>query len=226
MLKQLMSLPTYTPDPAIHLKVMTLFINVCTQPNESLEKQLARRQLCIKSMNSNSWFIQVKTIMLKYDQTKANKGINAYWIERTSSLAKLYNGLRYLNSDIFVPGRYKNVRPILRIKHQSPRDSKIVPTKIKLLTGTYILQPLRYKIYKEGTEDHCIACDCKEETLEHLLIYECEARNYLRDPILQTIKNLLTTNGKVRVEDLTCKITIQVLIDITKIQRYTESHLT
>ncbi|VDI51228.1 Hypothetical predicted protein [Mytilus galloprovincialis] len=50
MLKQLMSLPTNTPDPAvniltgilpvetqIHLKVMTLFINVCTQPNESLE---------------------------------------------------------------------------------------------------------------------------------------------------------------------------------------------
>ncbi|CAC5378097.1 unnamed protein product [Mytilus coruscus] len=46
MLKQLMSLPTNTPDPAInyltgilpveaqiHLKVMTLFINVCTQPN-------------------------------------------------------------------------------------------------------------------------------------------------------------------------------------------------
>ncbi|CAG2256662.1 unnamed protein product [Mytilus edulis] len=74
---------------------------------------------------------------------------------------------------------------------------KRVPTKIKLLTGTYILQPLRYKIYKEGTEDHCIACECKEETLEHLLI-ECEAWNYLRDPILQTIKNLLTTNGNVQ----------------------------
>ncbi|CAG2254375.1 unnamed protein product [Mytilus edulis] len=245
MLKQLMSLPTNTPDPAIniltgilpveaqiHLKVMTLFINVCTQPNESLEKQLARRQLCIKSMNSNSWFIQVKTIMLKYDLgnasewldiqmkkdellNKAKKGINAYWIERTTSLAKLYTGLRYLNSDIFMPGK---IHPILRIKHQSPRDSKRVPTKIKLLTGTYILQPLRYKIYKEGTEDHCIACECKEETLEHLLI-ECEAWNYLRDPILQTIKNLLTTNGNVRVEDLTCEMTIQVLMDITKIQK-------
>ncbi|CAG2221649.1 unnamed protein product [Mytilus edulis] len=253
MLKQLMSLPTNTPDPAIniltgilpveaqiHLKVMTLFINVCTQPNESLEKQLARRQLCIKSMNSNSWFIEVKTIMLKYDLgnasewldiqmkkdellNKAKKGISAYWIERITSLAKLYTGLRYLNSDIFMPGK---IHPILRIKHQSPRDSKRVPTKIKLLTGTYILQPLRYKIYKEGTEDHCIACECKEETLEHLLI-ECEAWNYLRDPILQTIKNLLTTNGNVRVEDLTCEMTIQVLMDITKIQkRYTESHLT
>ncbi|CAC5398819.1 unnamed protein product [Mytilus coruscus] len=111
-----------------------------------------------------------------------------------------------------------NIHPILRIKHQSPRYSKRVPTKIKLLTGTYILQPLRYKIYKEGTEDHCIACDCKEETLEHLLI-ECEAWNYLRDPILQTIKNLLTANGGVREEDLTCEMTIQVLIDITKIQK-------
>ncbi|CAC5404562.1 unnamed protein product [Mytilus coruscus] len=245
MLKQLMSLPTNTPVPAIkiltgilpveaqiHLKVMTLFINVYTQPNESLEKQPARKQLCTKSMNSNSWFIEVKTIMLKYDLgnviewldiqlkkeellSKTRKGINAYWIERITSLAKLYTGRRYLNSDIFMPGK---THPILRIKHQSPRDSKRVPTKIKLLTGTYILQPLRYKIYKEGTEDHCIACDCKEETLEHLLI-QCKAWNYMRDPILQTIKNLLTANGDVREEDLTCEMTIQVLMDITKIQK-------
>ncbi|CAG2244707.1 unnamed protein product [Mytilus edulis] len=215
MLKQLMSLPTNTPDPAIniltgilpveaqiHLKVMTLFINVCTQPNESLEKQLARRQLCIKSMNSNSWFIQVKTIMLKYDLGNASE-----WLDIQMKKDELLN-----------KAKKGKIHPILRIKHQSPRDSKRVPTKIKLLTGTYILQPLRYKIYKEGTEDHCIACECKEETLEHLLI-ECEAWNYLRDPILQTIKNLLTTNGNVRVEDLTCEMTIQVLMDITKIQK-------
>ncbi|CAC5410733.1 unnamed protein product [Mytilus coruscus] len=167
MFMQLMSLPTNTPDPAINIltgilpvEVMTFFKNVCTQPNESLEKQLARRQLCINSMNSNSWFIEVKTIMLKYDLgntidwldiqiekeellSKTRKGINAYWIERITSLSKLYTGLLYLNSDIFMPWK---IHPILRIKHQFQRDSKRVPTKIKLLTGTYILQPLRYKI--------------------------------------------------------------------------------
>ncbi|CAG2225018.1 unnamed protein product [Mytilus edulis] len=129
-------------------------------------------------------------------------------------LAKLYTGLDTLTVIYSCQEKYIN------IANQAPisRDSKRVPTKIKLLTGTYILQPLRYKIYKEGTEDHCIACECKEETLEHLLI-ECEAWNYLRDPILQTIKNLLTTNGNVRVEDLTCEMTIQVLMDITKIQK-------
>ena len=202
MLKQLMSLPTNTPDPAIniltgilpveaqiHLKVMTLFINVCTQPNESLEKQLARRQLCIKSMNSNSWFIQVKTIMLKYDLgnasewldiqmkkdellNKAKKGINAYWIERTTSLAKLYTGLRYLNSDIFMPGK---IHPILRIKHQSPLKRQQEST-YQDQTINWNLYSTTSKIYKEGTKDHCIACDCKEETLEHFLI-ECEAWN-------------------------------------------------
>ncbi|CAG2246202.1 unnamed protein product [Mytilus edulis] len=112
----------------------------------------------------------------------------------------------------------KIIHPILRIKHQSPRDSKRVPTKIKLLTGTYILQPLRYKIYKEGTEDHCIACECKEETLEHLLI-ECEAWNCSARSNITNTKYLLTTNGNVRVEDLTCEMTIQVLMDITKIQK-------
>ncbi|CAG2212967.1 unnamed protein product [Mytilus edulis] len=144
MLKQLMSLPTNTPDPAIN--ILTGILPVDAQ-------------------------IHLKEKYIQYCESSTN------------------------------------------LKRQQR-----VPTKIKLLTGTYILQPLRYKIYKEGTKDHCIACDCKEETLEHLLI-ECEAWNYLRDPILQTIKNLLTTNGNVRVEDLTCEMTIQVLMDITKIQK-------
>ncbi|CAC5378098.1 unnamed protein product [Mytilus coruscus] len=140
--------------------------------------------------NATEWLdIQMKKEELL---NKTNKGINAYWIERITSLAKLYTGLRYLNSDIFMLGK---IHPLLRIKHQSLRDSKRVPTKIKLLTGTYMLHPSRYKIHKEGTEDHSISCDCKEETLEHMFI-GCEAWNYLRDPILQTIKNILTKNKR------------------------------
>ncbi|CAG2215072.1 unnamed protein product [Mytilus edulis] len=125
----------------------------------------------------------------------------------------ILTGILPVEAQIHLKEKYPILRITFNLKRQ--QDSTY---KIKLLTGTYILQPLRYKIYKEGTEDHCIACDCKEETLEHLLI-ECEAWNYLRDPILQTIKNLLTTNGNVREEDLTCEMTIQVLMDITKIQK-------
>ncbi|CAC5370683.1 unnamed protein product [Mytilus coruscus] len=151
-------------------------------------------------MNSNSWFIEVKTIILKYDLGNAIEWLDIQM--KKEELLMIYSCL----------GKY------IQYCESSTNLQETAREYLPRSTGTYILQPLRYKIYKEGTEDHCIACDCKEETLEHLLI-ECEAWNYLRDPILQTIKNLLTTNGDVREEDLTCEMTIQVLMDITKIQK-------
>jgi len=78
ILKQLLSVPPNTPDPAIyilsgilpieaqiHIKVLNFYNNVCNQAETSIEKQLARRQLSIKAMNSNSWFIDVENILYK-----------------------------------------------------------------------------------------------------------------------------------------------------------------
>ena len=80
LVKQILSVPTYTPDAAvyilsgllpveaqIHKKKLTFFNNVCHQPENSIEKQLAVRQSSVKSINSNSWFIEVKKVLWKYD---------------------------------------------------------------------------------------------------------------------------------------------------------------
>ena len=84
ILKQLLSVPPNTPDPAIyilsgilpieaqiHIKVLNFYNNVCNQAETSIEKQLARRQLSIKAMDSNSWFIDVENILYKYDLANA-----------------------------------------------------------------------------------------------------------------------------------------------------------
>lgn len=68
-LKQILSLPTSCPDPAvyilsgicpieaqIHIKVLTFYNNICHQSEASIEKSLARRQLTVRGDNSNSWF--------------------------------------------------------------------------------------------------------------------------------------------------------------------------
>jgi hypothetical protein len=36
-------------------------------PEESTEKRIARRQLSIKDVDSASWFIEMKKILIKYD---------------------------------------------------------------------------------------------------------------------------------------------------------------
>jgi hypothetical protein len=49
---------------------------VCRQDEACIEKQLAKRQLRVQSMSSNSWFIEIQAIMYKY-----NLGDALYWIE-------------------------------------------------------------------------------------------------------------------------------------------------
>jgi hypothetical protein len=91
MIKQILSLPTRTADPAvyilsgllpvetqIHIRALRLFNNICNQADGSVEKTLARRQLIVKSNKSNSWFIEIKS-----------KPIVEY--------TPYYNGLRYLS---------------------------------------------------------------------------------------------------------------------------------
>ncbi|CAG2186181.1 unnamed protein product [Mytilus edulis] len=65
LLKQLLSLPTSTPDPAVYIlsgilpveaqidkRALGLFNNICNQDESSTEKQLARRQISVKSLDS------------------------------------------------------------------------------------------------------------------------------------------------------------------------------
>ncbi len=80
IIKQVLSMSTATADPAvyilsgflpmeatIHKKILSLFGNIVRSPDSSIELQVAKRQLEVKSLNSNSWFIAVKRILLKYD---------------------------------------------------------------------------------------------------------------------------------------------------------------
>ena len=39
-----------------------------------------------------------------------------------------------------------------------------------MLTGSYILQSPRHKIFNEGTDSLCMACNSDDETLEHMIL--------------------------------------------------------
>lgn len=85
MLKQILSLPTRTAGAAvyvlsgllpveaqIHIRTLGLFNNICNQADNSVEKNLARRQLIVKSNESNSWFIEIKYTPRKYNLQEAS----------------------------------------------------------------------------------------------------------------------------------------------------------
>jgi hypothetical protein len=79
MLKQILSLYTNVADltiyihsgllpieAQIHIKAITLFGNITRSDRSSIEWRLTERQLQVKSYSSNSWFIDIKEICIKY----------------------------------------------------------------------------------------------------------------------------------------------------------------
>ena len=149
LVKQLLSVPTNTPVAAvyilsgqlpieaqIHKRKLTFFNNVCHQSDNSIEKQLAVRQSTVKNMKSNSWFIEVKKILCKYDlgnideliinpvpksqwKERVNNVVNKFWKERIIPEAELYKTLKYINLKGYQPGE---VHKLLAIEPRSTRD--------------------------------------------------------------------------------------------------------
>ena len=156
MLKQILSLPTRTADPAvymlsgllpveaqIHIRALGLFNNICNQAEDSVEKTLARRLLIVKSNESNSWFIEIKNILRKYNMLEAwwyldnapkkaiwttavKRKIHEHWSKPIVESTPYYNGLRYLSCVNLEKGK---LHPILKINCSSKGDLHRLPTR-------------------------------------------------------------------------------------------------
>jgi nucleoside recognition membrane protein YjiH len=79
LLKKILTLSINTPDSAIFIvtgflpviaqierKALTIFNNICRQKDNAIEKRIGLRQLTVKDMDSNSWFIAIKKMLYKY----------------------------------------------------------------------------------------------------------------------------------------------------------------
>lgn len=123
LIKRILSLPINAPDPCAYLlsgllpieaqldlKILTLYHNICRQQESSVEKRIGRRQLMLKSENSNSWFITLRNIVFKYELPSSvelldnppNKNawkrtlqttINQYWKHKLINDAESYISL-------------------------------------------------------------------------------------------------------------------------------------
>ena len=213
-LKQLLSLPKTVADPAIYMisgmlpveaqidvKILTFYGNITRQGKNSIEWQLAERQLNVKSINSNSWFSLLRKIFLKYElndpaqylvnpiskyqwKREITSKVQKFWIEKILNQAKLYTSLRYL-SLIYKPGQ---CHPIANTNTMNSREIIRIPTKLKIATGSYILQTVRAKFISNTELSICKLCNETEETLPHFLL-TCKSLEDIRKPILEDLIN-------------------------------------
>lgn len=216
----------------IQVKILNFYNDICNQSESCLEKQLARRQLSVKTMNSNSWFIYVQQLLLLYDLESAtyyldNPLSKAEWTKliktkiqhsvkhKISTLVPLYSGLKYIDTTEYLPGK---IHPLLKLKCISAREVTRIPVKLKMLTGTYILQPLRARIYRDVQSELCIACNKETETLEHILLH-CTSLDYIRTQVLRDINITLMEKVSTNWCQLSTTSQMQLLLDITKLKR-------
>jgi hypothetical protein len=79
ILKQILSIPTNTADPAVyilagvipiesrvHKLALGMYANICRTSN-AIEREQAERQLGMKAINDNSWFSKLKQILAIYE---------------------------------------------------------------------------------------------------------------------------------------------------------------
>jgi hypothetical protein len=157
----------------------------------------------VKEEYSNSWFICVNKILRKYDLKEAynyldNPIKNSPWISLVKSrvndhcctqlttLAQLYKGLQYLTNHNKSKSK---IHPILKHRCYSSLDISRIPVKLRLVTGTYVLQAKRIKYYRNETDPACLLCGAAEENILHFIL-QCEKLQSERVALLSEINSI------------------------------------
>jgi hypothetical protein len=101
-----------------------------------------------------------------------NKTVNIYWFERISFEAKLFKSLQDLGS-LF---RIGQCHPIAKTCTANTRDISRIPVRLKIATGSYILQTKRGVFKKDNGNATCKLC---KEMRKHLIILFIHAANLI-----------------------------------------------
>ena len=211
-------------EATIHKRALILFGNITRLAPESIEKQVAYRQLSIKGHKSNSWFVAIREICFKYElihplellqdppgketwKRTVNKQVNGYWSDRIRSNALLYSSLHYLQVADYQYGKRHPVLQAIGNAREIPR----IAIKLKLVTGMYILQTNRAAFNQNQIKSTCLLCNTEDETMEHFLL-SCTALHSVRQPIVDIIKESLTTLHEAQLVRTTSDL-LQIVLD-------------
>ena len=240
-MKHIFALPVNTADTAIyilsgtiptegyiHKRALSLYGNICRLDQTSVEWRLAERQLSVKTDKSNSWFIAIKKIFVTYGlndpydllvnpPTKfgwkrlVNHYVDQYWVDKIRFESTLYPSLLYLSTSHYACGKRHPLVQELRNQQEIPR----VRLKLKVVTGTYILQVNRSSFNQNRIDPTCLLCGEGEETMHHFIL-DCVALSHIRVPILQEIKDIC--NELYPVSD--ANTLMQIILDCYSLLNY------
>ena len=215
ILKSIMHLPERTANAGVYVlagqlpieadidkKYLTHLMNILR--SESVEKELAWRQLAVKNTKSRSWFIYVAKILTKYNLPSIYDLLEhpvpkLKWRETVKSVVKEHwkseikkegvqkSSLRFMNLEDLTIGRPHQIWECASIDTLQVKKAGV---RANLLAGTYKLQ-LTMSNFQGGTvSSHCRMCYSGEENLQHFIL-ECNSLSDTRERFIQSLFQIL-----------------------------------
>ena len=178
-------------------------------------------------MDSNSWFSSIKKLLIQYDlpqidillyempskyvwSRKVKEGIDTHWRNRILCDADLYSSLQYMDTTMFKRG---TLHPIVDIDSPSSRNVTRLAVKLKMITGTYLLQSNRASFNQTAVDPRCLLCGKEPETLGRLLL-RCEVLDSTRRPLYAELCSVAEEQFHCVLEDLSDSEQLQVILNV------------
>ncbi|CAG2255579.1 unnamed protein product [Mytilus edulis] len=241
LLKRIQHLPDRTANAAvllligqipieaeIHKRILGIFRNIIDNDN-SVERDLAFRQLAMKTESSNSWFRKVVTITELYDlpsphdllvnppskskwKKLVNSLVNYYWITKLKSEASEKSSLNLLN---YADAEFGSIHSIWNTCGSEPYSTLRACIKSKLACNTYTLQCDKSKFSKRQISAICPLCGIEDENRLHFIL-RCSSLDNVRNSFIQSLKTFIKDVVTTKLYDeLFCSEinTLQLIID-------------
>ena len=214
-LKQVMHLHERTADAAVyilsgqlplvadlHKRVLGTLGSVLR--SNSIERELAERQILLKDKKSKSWFVYVGPILSQYNlpstidllnteiskeawKQTVDKHVSAYWVDKIKLEASEKSSLKFLNTQNYKIGE---VHYLWKNAGFNLMAIKKAGLKAKLMTGTYVLQSNRAKFNQYSVNPTCLLCGDDAEDMIHFLL-KCQCLSEPRDQFMEKISKIL-----------------------------------
>jgi hypothetical protein len=248
-LKHLQNLPAGTSTAGVYLilgqlpatvslarNILTLYVNLI-RDSASIEYQIIRRQLAVKSSDSRTFLTTVKALLLLYDLPSAYTLLSSpptkeRWKrsvkKQTSQMtfthlrqeAARKVSLKFLNINICKPGA---LHPVWNTVQESPQDILRACTKVRMLTGQYRLQHVVSK--QSGGSSVCQLCKQGTEDMPHFLT-SCAAFDAERTRLIVCLERFFVGH-ECTLQTILCTddLFAQLILDCTMPLLYMPLHL-
>ncbi|CAG2245708.1 unnamed protein product [Mytilus edulis] len=166
------------------------------------------RQIAVNFDNNNSFFFQTALLLSKYNlpdifdknipipsklswKKLVKTEISSFWTLRLKEEAHQMSSLKFLNLNF---GIAESTHPVWDSVGQNMIEIRKATTKVRMLTGTYMVQADKHKFSQYKIDPTCLLCHREIEDILHVLT-QCPVLGSERKEYFTPIKQLVTENS-------------------------------